>query len=182
MSERHSFPSTSSEQHPSTTPRQSREVSSMGMKARCQCGKVQFTAPTDKPLKLWICHCTECQHQSSSAFGITATFPYFELPESASGLVSSYTRVTLKGREMECVFCKNCGARLFHRYRDFVPAPGEQPDLTAITSVKGGCLEDMSKEMLQNAVHIWCEEAIIDIPEGVEKWDQGPPQPNPLVT
>ncbi|OQD69435.1 hypothetical protein PENPOL_c002G07236 [Penicillium polonicum] len=154
----------------------------MGMKARCQCGKVQFTTPTDKPLKLWVCHCTECQHQSSSAFGITATFPYFELPESVSGLVSSYTRLTLKGRDMECLFCKECGARLFHRFRDTVPAPGEQPEFSAITNVKGGCLEDLNKEMLRTAVHIWCQEAIIDIPEGVEKWDQGPPQPNPLVT
>ncbi|KAJ5520361.1 Glutathione-dependent formaldehyde-activating enzyme/centromere protein V [Penicillium fimorum] len=153
----------------------------MGMKARCQCGKIQFTTPTDKPLKLWICHCTECQHQSSSAFGITATFPYFELPESVSGMVSSYTRFTLKGRDMECLFCKNCGARLLHRFRDAVPAPGEQPEFSAITNVKGGCLEDLNKEMLRTAVHIWCQEAIIDIPEGVEKWDQAPPQPNPLV-
>ncbi|CAI7613144.1 unnamed protein product [Penicillium bialowiezense] len=138
----------------------------MGMKARCQCGKIKFTTPTDKPLKLWICHCTECQHQSSSAFGITATFPYFELPNELAALASSYTRTTIKGREMECLFCKNCGARLFHRFKDVVPEPGEQPVFSAITNT---------------AVHIWCEEAIIDIPDGVEKWDQAPPQPNPLV-
>jgi hypothetical protein len=34
------------------------------------------------------------------------------------------------------------------------------------TNVKGGCLEDLNKDMLRTAVHIWCQEAIIDIPEG----------------
>jgi hypothetical protein len=35
-----------------------------------------------------------------------------------------------------------CGARLFHRFRDTVPPPGEQPEFSAITNVKGGCLSN----------------------------------------
>lgn len=152
----------------------------MGMNARCQCGQVKFTTPTDKPLRLHACHCTECRHQSSAAFGITAIFPYFELPESVSHLVGSYTRTTLKYRQMECLFCKNCGARLLHRFRDMVPAPGEKPSPTAITNVKGGCLEDLDKEMMREAVHIWTRHAIVDIPEGLEQWEEAPPKANPL--
>ncbi|OQE28553.1 hypothetical protein PENSTE_c003G07310 [Penicillium steckii] len=153
----------------------------MGMKARCQCSKVEFTTSTDKPLALYACHCTECRHQSASAFGITAIFPYFELPESVSDLVGSYTRTTLKDRQMECLFCKNCGARLLHRFRHFVPAPGEKADPKATTNVKGGCLEDLDKDMMKDVIHIWTKHAIVDIPEGAQQWEADPGMPpNPL--
>lgn len=154
----------------------------MGMKGRCQCSKIEFTTPTDKPLALYACHCTECQHQSSSAHGITAIFPYFELPKSVADLVATYTRTTLKGRQMECVFCKNCGARIFHRFRDLMPAQGEKPGPTATTNVKGGCLVGLDKEMMKGAVHIWTQHAIVDIPEGAERYEREPPQANPLVS
>ncbi|KAJ5103966.1 hypothetical protein N7532_004495 [Penicillium argentinense] len=146
----------------------------MGMQGRCQCSKVQFTTPTDKPLAVYACHCTECRHQSSSAFGITVRFPYFELPESVNDLVGIHARLTLKGRTMECLFCKSCGARLMHRFRDDIPAPGEKPRLTAVSSVKGGCLEELDREMMRNAIHIWTKHAIVDIPEGVEQWEEAP--------
>lgn len=153
----------------------------MGMKARCQCSKVEFTTSTDKPLALYACHCTECRHQSASAFGITAIFPYFELPESVSDLVGSFTRITLKGREMECLFCKKCGARLLHRFRHFVPAPGQKADPKATTNVKGGCLEGLDKEMMKDVIHIWTQHAIVDIPEGAQQWEAEPGMPpNPL--
>ncbi|KAJ5887774.1 hypothetical protein N7495_007815 [Penicillium taxi] len=149
----------------------------MGMKARCQCSKVQFETPTDKPLALYICHCTECRHQSSSAFGITAIFQYFELPKSMSAFIGSYTRHTIGGRDMECLFCKNCGARVLHRRRDFVPAPGQLPSESATTNVKGGCLEGLDKDMMKSAIHIWTKHAIVDIPEGAEKWSEARPTP-----
>ncbi|KAF3386892.1 hypothetical protein F1880_001173 [Penicillium rolfsii] len=147
----------------------------MGMKGRCQCSKVEFTTPTDKPLGIYACHCTECQHQSSSAHGITATFPYFELPESVADLLGIYTRTTLKGRQMECVFCKNCGARILHRFRDLMPTPGEKPSPSATINVKGGCLVGLTKEMMKDAVHIWTQHAIVDIPEGAESYERAPP-------
>lgn len=156
------------------------DTKNMGMTARCQCSLVKFTTPIPKPLRLHACHCTECRHQSSAAFGLTAIFPYFELPEPVSELVGSYTRLTLSGREMECLFCKNCGARLLHRFRDVVPAPGERPGPTATVNVKGGCLEGLDREMMKTAVHIWTRHAVVDIPEGVEAWEGAPPRANPL--
>ncbi|KAJ5924334.1 hypothetical protein N7466_008521 [Penicillium verhagenii] len=152
----------------------------MGMIARCQCSKVQFTTPTDRPLALYACHCTECRHQSSSAFGITAIFPYFELPEHLSHLVGTYTRITLRGRHMQCLFCKSCGARIMHLIHDTAPVPGEKPKSTSTANVKGGCLEGLDKEMMKGIVHIWTKHAIVEIPEGAEKWDEAPPVVNPL--
>ncbi|KAJ5212104.1 uncharacterized protein N7498_003750 [Penicillium cinerascens] len=147
----------------------------MGMQGRCQCGKIKFTTPTEKPFKIYACHCTECRHQSSSAHGISAIFPYFELPESVSELVGSYTRLTITGRHLECLFCKICGARILHRRHKTMPAPGEKAGPPATVSVKAGCLEDLNKEMMREAIHIWTQHAVVDIPEGVEQWEQEPP-------
>lgn len=135
----------------------------MGMKGRCQCGQVSFETPLDKPLRINICHCTECQHQSSSGFGVTAVFPYSELLASVSNLVGSYTRHTITGRDMECLFCKNCGARMLHRFRNLMLAPGENSGPTAISRVKGGFL-DLDKQTMSTAVHIWCQLAFVPIP------------------
>lgn len=52
------------------------------MQARCQCGRVTFKTPLDQPLALYICHCDECKRQTSSAFGTSAIFPCFPLPDA----------------------------------------------------------------------------------------------------
>lgn len=58
------------------------------MDVSCQCGAVAFKTPLPKPLALYICHCSECRRQTSSAFGTSAIFPRFNLPSSE--LLSCY--------------------------------------------------------------------------------------------
>ena len=36
----------------------------------CQCGAIRYEV-LGAPVRLVICHCTDCQRQSSSAFGMT---------------------------------------------------------------------------------------------------------------
>lgn len=86
-----SFLHQTSSQHNTTT----RHLTPLGaddntfkMEARCQCGSVSFTTPLPQPLALYICHCSECRRQTSSAFGTSAIFPKFELPETE--LLSCY--------------------------------------------------------------------------------------------
>ena len=130
------------------------------MDGRCQCGAIQFKTPTPAPSKIYICHCTECRHQSSSAFGISARFPSFEIPSPHPGAISIFSRQTLSGRTVDGLFCTKCGSRLMHR------AKGEK-----LLSVKAGCLEGLD---LKGAVHIWCKEAIVDVPAGAERYDEMP--------
>ncbi|MGI9355136.1 MAG: GFA family protein, partial [Rhizobiaceae bacterium] len=40
----------------------------------CQCGKLRYRV-TAQPATLYCCHCTECQAQSSSAFGMSLRVP-----------------------------------------------------------------------------------------------------------
>ncbi|KAL1970817.1 hypothetical protein VTN77DRAFT_2651 [Rasamsonia byssochlamydoides] len=151
------------------------------MEGRCQCSLIRFTTPLPEPIKIFVCHCTECRHQSSSAYGISVIFPVFEIPDpklnnknnndynTTSGkgdenaAIGIYTRQTLTGHTLECLFCRNCGARLIDRI------PGE-PTLC----VKGGCLVGLNRAMMTKAAHVWCKEAVVEVPEGVERWEENP--------
>ena len=41
-------------------------------------------------------------------------------------------------------------------------------------SVKAGCLVALDKEMMGDAAHIWCKDAVVEIPEGAERWETEP--------
>lgn len=110
----------------------------------CQCGQLRYqvTAP---PLTLYCCHCTECQGQSSSAFGMSLRV------ESQAVVLEGEERVFLRdgGRDtaVECVFCPDCGCRILHRGR------GGGAEM----SIKAGSLDDTS--WLAPVGHIWMRSA-----------------------
>ena len=41
-------------------------------------------------------------------------------------------------------------------------------------SVKGGCLEGLTREMLEGATHIWVSEAVMEVPAGVKRFEGEP--------
>lgn len=128
----------------------------------CQCGSVRYalSAPV---IDLYVCHCRQCRRQSASAFGISVILP----PDGVrllQGLPASWTRPTLSGDRLECVFCPTCGSRLWHRsLRD------------GTVSVKGGSLD--APLDLAAARHIWTAEMLpgICLPEGAVRFDGEPP-------
>ena len=134
------------------------------MDGRCQRSTVHFTMPTATPLEVYICHCLECRHQSSSAFGISAIFPAFEVPKDMSMHLTVYSRHTATGKDLKCYFCKHCGSRIMHAN-----------DRTTI-SVKGACLERFTRDMLAQATHIWTKRAVVDILDGAKSFDEEPPE------
>lgn len=107
----------------------------------CQCGRVRYEAPGE-PLVLYVCHCTECRKQSSSAFGVSFTVPRSELV-LLRGEPSFWSRQTASGHTLECAFCANCGSRLWHQ------SSGSPETL----NIKGGSLDEPLD--LGPAIHIW---------------------------
>jgi hypothetical protein len=107
----------------------------------CQCGRIRYLAPR-KPLALYVCHCTECRRQSSSAFGLS-----FVVPRDAFKVVQGHpefwTRQTASGHSLECAFCGSCGSRLWHQSSGY-------PETL---NVKAGSLDEPVD--IANAVHIW---------------------------
>ena len=67
----------------------------------CLCGQVRYTV-RDAPLRIGLCHCTDCRKESGSAFQTFGIWPRqaFE----SSGEVKYF-----RGRG----FCPGCGSRVF---------------------------------------------------------------------
>lgn len=108
----------------------------------CQCGSVRY-ALSGIPVVFYICHCTDCQKQSSSAFGQSFRVRSGEL--SISGTLSTFERPAGNGRAVACDFCAECGTRLFHRRAKYADT----------VNIKAGTLDDTS--WLIPAGHIWVQ-------------------------
>jgi hypothetical protein len=109
----------------------------------CQCGQIRYQIQAE-PLTLYACHCQECQKQSSSAFGMSMPVPR-DAVVILRGQPKQWKRVSDSGREVTCLFCEECGTRLFHN-----PARNSQ-----ITNVKPGTLDDTS--WLKPVGNLWTQ-------------------------
>ena len=78
----------------------------------CQCGAVRYRLEGE-PVALVACHCSECQRQSGSAFGMSliVSKDAFQL---LSGEPKQFDRTADSGRSVECAFCPACGTRIYH--------------------------------------------------------------------
>jgi len=83
----------------------------MKVDGACHCGRISYTAEVD-PAKVVICHCTDCQTLSGSAFRtVAATEPgTFTL---LSGKPRIYVKTGDSGSQREQAFCENCGSPIY---------------------------------------------------------------------
>jgi hypothetical protein len=128
----------------------------------CQCGAVRY-AIAEAPLRLYVCHCRECQRQSGSAFGMSLIVARAAFAVT-QGETRNWSRKADSGRTMACHFCVVCGSRLWHA-RDGMNT----------ISVKAGSLDipvDVSR-----AVHIWTSRKMpgLGMPLGAEQYPKEPP-------
>lgn len=111
----------------------------------CQCGETTYRV-AGQSLALFACHCTECQRQSSSAFGMALWIRTSKV-ELLSGRLQSWSRTTPSGRQIVGQFCPTCGSRIFHQ------TIGNE----GVLSIKPGTLNDTT--WLRPVAHIWTESA-----------------------
>lgn len=110
----------------------------------CQCGAVRYSI-TGRPLTLYCCHCSECQRQSSSAFGMSLRIRRADVEIDEETMVFR-TRDKGKPTEAQCRFCPQCGVRIMHH----------RAESDTIT-IKAGTLDDCS--WLRPVGHIWTASA-----------------------
>ena len=134
------------------------------LKGGCQCGAVRYEV-AGVPLATYVCHCRECRKQSASAFGISVIVRTSDL-HLRQGAVASWTRGTDSGGRLKCVFCPECGSRLWHE---------DEPKGPTV-SVKGGSLDEAVD--LSKAQHIWVSRKLpgVVIPEGRPQFPEEPPR------
>lgn len=111
----------------------------------CQCGAIRYEVSAD-PIALYACHCSECQKQTSSAFGMSMTVPRDGL-RIVKGEPKTWTRSSDSGRAVVCHFCGDCGTRLFH---DAKRAPDS-------VNLKPGTLDDTG--WLKPVGNLWTNHA-----------------------
>ncbi|MFT4160129.1 GFA family protein [Shinella sp.] len=71
------------------------------LSGQCLCGQVRLSV-RGEPLRVGICHCTDCRQESGSAFTFYGIWPAGQF--DYSGDVADF-----KGR----CYCPHCGGRLF---------------------------------------------------------------------
>ena len=75
----------------------------------CLCGQIQYRGRID-PAKIAICHCTDCQVNSASAFGVVAHLEEFEL---ITGTLKTWEKIAESGTRRALAFCGDCGTRIY---------------------------------------------------------------------
>ena len=94
----------------------------MRLDGRCHCGYLSFEADGD-PQNVSICHCTDCQTGTGSAFRVSIRTPgkSFKL---LSGEPTRYVKTTAEtGNPRVQAFCPKCGTPIYST------APGDNPRL-----------------------------------------------------
>ena len=83
----------------------------MKIDGRCHCGQVTFEAEVD-PNAMLICHCTDCQMLTGSAFRAVVSAPpaHFVL---RTGAPASYVKTAESGNKRRHAFCGNCGTPIY---------------------------------------------------------------------
>jgi hypothetical protein len=77
----------------------------------CHCGSIRYEAEVD-PAKVVICHCTDCQTLSGSAFR-TVVATYEGTFKLLSGAPKVYVKIGESGNSRELTFCPDCGTPIY---------------------------------------------------------------------
>jgi hypothetical protein len=77
----------------------------------CYCGKITFEADA-QPEGVSICHCTDCQHFSGSAFRISVAAPVDRF-KIIQGTPKEYIKTAASGARRIQAFCADCGTALY---------------------------------------------------------------------
>jgi hypothetical protein len=88
-----------------------RARSGMKVAGRCHCGNITFQAEVD-PTRVVICHCTDCQTLTGTAFRTLVVTPRDDF-RLTSGTPRLYVKVGDSGNQSAQAFCANCGTPLW---------------------------------------------------------------------
>lgn len=81
----------------------------MHVAGHCYCGKITFEAEAD-PVTALVCHCTDCQELTGSAYRAVVTAKAFKL---LSGTPRVWIKTAESGRQRVHAFCADCGSPIY---------------------------------------------------------------------
>ena len=109
----------------------------------CHCGYITYSADAD-PERTSICHCTDCQTLSGTAFRLSIPAPDqgFRI---LSGEPAVYVKTGESGNKREQAFCPRCGSPIY------ATSPGDGPK---IYNIRVGTVRQ--RDQLVPKRQIWC--------------------------
>lgn len=110
----------------------------------CRCGQLRYSANVE-PVFTGVCHCTNCQKESGSAFNIVIAVPQAGL--SMQGSPKTYVSQGDSGKANPTKFCPNCGSTIL----------SEPEALAGVSIIRAGTLDDPS--WLKPTMEIYCDSA-----------------------
>jgi hypothetical protein len=115
--------------------------------ATCACGQLRATC-SGEPVLVSLCHCSDCQKRTGSAFGVAVFFPR-EAVET-SGEASRYQRPSDSGFPVDFRFCPACGSTVFWE-------AARKPDVIAVAlgAFADPAFPGPTKEVYVHGRHAW---------------------------
>lgn len=135
----------------------------MKVDGRCHCGFVTFEAEVD-PERTTICHCTDCQHLTGTAFRVVVRTAPGSL-RLLSGAPTEYEKTAQSGTRRLQGFCPKCGTTLYSTS----VGSGEK-----IHGLRPGTLRQRTEFAPKR--EIWCRSALDWVPAiaGTTRFDAEP--------
>jgi len=122
----------------------------MHINGACHCGLISFSAEID-PARVVICHCSDCQILSGSAFRMSVVAPTESL--SLKGEPKRYIKTAESGAQRAQLFCPQCATPLF------TMAPQNPTSVT----IRLGCVEQRAQ--LMPVAQIWQRSSLPWLPQ-----------------
>jgi len=110
----------------------------------CLCGRVRYSAETE-PVFVGVCHCTDCQKFSGSAFAAVVALPSPAL--KVTGTLKCFTKAGDSGKPIHRRFCPECGSGIVD----------EGEAMPGVAMINVGTLDD--KSWVKPAAQIYCDSA-----------------------
>ena len=127
----------------------------------CLCGQISYRGRID-PEKIAICHCSDCQVNSASAFGVVAHLEEFTL---VSGTLRTWEKIADSGTRRALTFCGDCGTRIYAKSID-----GD----TGFWGLRIGTCHQ--RRVLRPKMQVWCDSRLPWVPvlQGTSDFARGP--------
>jgi hypothetical protein len=116
----------------------------MELSGGCLCGKVRYSASAD-PIFVGVCHCTNCQKSSGTAFNAVIAVP--KPAVRMTGTVSTYEGRGDTGKATYKRFCPECGS----------PVVEEAAIMADVVMIPVGTLDNPGS--VEPTMQIYCDSA-----------------------
>ena len=127
----------------------------------CLCGSIRYTC-AEEPLMSGICHCTDCQENSGSAF-----IPILIFKKESVSVVGNTSKVFEhngdSGKSVRRSFCSNCGSPYMVEYE-------VTPDFRVILA---GTLDDKSKIKPEWNIYTDSKQPWVELPLHIKSFERG---------